>query len=186
MRKSRLTRSATFPLSPIDAFGPRGKVGVYLARKAHNEVGPPRSGVLVTVSGSADDVRDIVARAVERRTGRKKRYSGEAETAADVRKAVTAAAPHEPPGKTLASASTAVAGTAAGAAGTAQDRVLPLLAVAVGVGVIWVIAVLLLPRVEVQAVTRAKRGAELAYKGVGAALVTAVIGVVVSLVFGGK
>lgn len=76
------------------------------------------------------------------------------------------------------------------ATGGEQERVeasayLPLVAVAAGVGVVWVVALLLLPRVEVQAVTRAKRAADLAYKGIGAALITALIGVAVTLVFGG-
>ena len=74
--------------------------------------------------------------------------------------------------------------------GGGDDRFRPsgflsLFAFAVAVGVFWVVAQVLIPRVEVQAVTRAQRAANLAYKGIGAGLVTALIGVAVKLVFGG-
>lgn len=183
-----------FSVIAIDVCGPRGRVNVDLARTPHADFGPPRSGVLVAVAESSDavEVREVVARAVERRTGQRKRYSGETATAADVRDAVEAAAPRElRGGAVLKPAALGVMGSLAWAAtGGEQERVeasayLPLVAVAAGVGVVWVVALLLLPRVEVQAVTRAKRAADLAYKGIGAALITALIGVAVTLVFGG-
>ena len=87
-----------FSVIAIDVRGHRGRVTVEFARKPHAELGPPRSGVLVAVSESSDgvNVREVVARAVERRTGRRERYSGETALAADVRDAVGAAAPPEP------------------------------------------------------------------------------------------
>jgi hypothetical protein len=171
-----------FSVIAIDVRGPRGRVNVDLARKPHAELGPPRSGVLVVVSNSsvAVEVREVVARTLERRTGRRKRYSGETATEAEVRDAVAAAAPPEPVGgrvtKAVAGAIAAAAGgLATGFGGEEPVRasdLISLLAIAVAGGVLWVVAVLLIPSVEVQAVTRARRAADLAYKGVGAALVT--------------
>ncbi len=183
-----------FTVIAIEVRGPRGRVDIHLARKPHADLGPPRGGVLVAVSESPDaiDVREVVARSVERRTGPWKGHRGEAATAADVRDAVAAAAPRElPHGTALKTAVTGImGGVSYVATGGEEERVeasayVSLFAVAGAVGVVWVVALLLIPRVEVQAVTRAKRAADLAYKGVGAALITALIGIAVKLVVGG-
>ncbi len=178
-----------FSVIAIDVTGARGRVNVYFARKPHPEVGPPRSGVLVAVSecSNAVEVRETVAHAVERGTRLWKRRSGETAIAEGVRDEVEAAAPRVLRGLTIAVAAVAAVFLWV-ATGGEEKRVpasdyLPVLWVAIFVGVVWVAALILIPRVEIQAKTRAKRVGEYAYKGVGAAAITALIGGVVKLVF---
>ncbi len=178
-----------FSVIAIEVCGARGQVNVYFARKPRPEVGPPRSGVLVTVSGSshAAEVRETVGHAVERGTRLAKRRNGETVLAEGVRDEVKAATP-----SVLRGLKAAVAAVAAVllwvATGGEEERVpasgyVPVLWVAIFVGVVWVAALILIPRVEVQAKTRAKRVGEYAYKGAGAAAITALIGGAVKLVF---
>jgi len=186
-----------FSVIALDIRGPRGRITVYFARKPHPKLGPPRSGVLLVVSESDAPAgpRGVVQRAIERRTGRRKRHDGDAPPpGGGVRSEVLTAVPSAASNaqKVIGKFGPAVVGAISfwlspvgdKSSGSAAE-VLTLLAAALLVGIIWVATLLLIPRVEVQAVTRAKRAADLIYKGIGAALVTALVGVAVTLVFGG-
>lgn len=186
---------SNFSVITIDVSGQRGRIIVDLARKPLPDHGPPSRGVLVTAEsalGDAAELRETVARAIERRARRRDRQVGEVATPGMVRPAVAATVGTTAFPVWISRLQALIPGVLAGAAAAQssdQADLRPRDVVAVAVvaslaGLLWIAIQVLVPRVEVQAVTRAKRVADLAYKGVGAAVVTALVGATVKVVLG--
>jgi len=83
-----------FSMIAIDVRGARGRVLIEMTRKPMKDRGPLRRGVLLTAVsevGAANDLRETVARAIERRASRGMRRYGELQEVEDVRAAAAEA-----------------------------------------------------------------------------------------------
>jgi hypothetical protein len=201
----RVTEDALrkFSMIAIDVRGARGSVLIEMARKRMKERGPPRAGVLVTAIShmdAADELRETVARAVERRASRALRWYGGLQDPIGVRAAVAEARRSDPPTYVESGAGRVsvrwdrkwvlilfwvlialIVGFLAWSEGAAVA--LPVSAV-VG-AVAGPLFFVLRPDVEVQAVTRLRRAATWFYRSVLGAIAAALISAGVAALFGG-